>query len=68
MEFPEDGPGCKSFLPGQTFKVDTELLAFFVEMTAFKAERACGLRHVALMAIEFGQNRDAFEGEDALPE
>ena len=49
----------------QTAEVDAELLAFFVEVAALEAQGFCGVGHVVVMLLQYGEERLAFEGFDA---
>ena len=49
-------------------QVDAELLAFFVEMTAFEAEGLRGVGHVMVVARELVDQQGALEGFDAFGE
>ena len=46
----------------QLLQVDSELLAFFVQMASFKSEGTRGLRDVAVVLVEFAEYLRAFEG------
>lgn len=47
-------------------EVNSELLAFFVEMAALEAEGFRGVRHVMVVFFKLRQNRLAFKGLHAL--
>jgi len=44
----------RSVAAGQGLQIDVELLAFFVEMAAFEAERAGGAGDVAAVGLKLG--------------
>ena len=49
-------------------EVNSQLLAFFVEMAAFEAEGFRGVGHVVVVQLQFFEQGFAFEGFDALRE
>ena len=53
-------------MPGKGLQIDSQLLAFFVQMTSLQSQGFGGLGDVAIVSIEFGEDRGSFEGEDAL--
>jgi hypothetical protein len=46
--------------------IDAKLLAFLVEVAALEAKRFGCVRHVVMMALEFGEKRFSLERFDAL--
>ncbi len=60
------GLECELFAVG--LEVDSELLAFFVEVAALEPEGARGLRHIAVVALEFGENGGSLKILHALGE
>ena len=50
-----NGSGSPSYRFAAGLQVDSELLAFLVEVAAFQAERAGGLGDIAVIAVEFGE-------------
>src|SRR6516164_10515378 len=47
-------------------QIDAELLALLVQVAAFQAERAGDVRHVKIVAPDFGKQDLALEGLSAL--
>jgi len=48
--------------------IDAELLALFIEVTAFEAEGAGDVGHVKIVALDFGEQNFFFEGFGAFGE
>ena len=56
------------YVPGEVLQIDSQLLAFLVEMAAFEAQGPVGLGDVTAVAFELREHDGALIGEHALGE